>query len=195
MAQPHEPPLNFGLVAPGIYRSGMPGRNSVAYLRRLGLRTLVRLVDGPAYPPAVEEWIAAARVAVIDCRVGTNREPLVAMDGGALAEALAAAQRPERQPVLVHCLRGQRETGVLVGCMRQQQRWSLVATFDEYRRFAGSAASLLDLQTIELFGGASTPPPLPPLPPLPPQSPQSPRPPLPGGFLRFWPDWSSCWIR
>ena len=51
----------------------------------------------------------------------------------------------------VHCLAGQRATGVLIGCMRRAQRWSLAAIFDEYRRYADKTASLLDLQTIELF--------------------------------------------
>ena len=34
---------------------------------------------------------------------------------------------------------------------RRLQHWSMAAIFDEHRRFASTGASLLDLQTIELF--------------------------------------------
>jgi len=56
----------------------------------------------------------------------------------------------------VHGLRGQQRTGVVVGCLRRLQRWSLSPTFDEYRRHAATASSLLDLQQIELFDPLSS---------------------------------------
>ena len=45
----------------------------------------------------------------------------------------------------------------VVGCLRRLQRWSLSPTFDEYRRHAATASSLLDLQQIELFDPRSAP--------------------------------------
>lgn len=157
-----EPPLNCGMVFPGVYRSGFPGRHNIAFLQRLGLRTLLRLVDCE-YHPAVGEWIAESGVRVICCSMAPNQEPFVGPDSGTLSVALAAVQQPDLRPMLVHCLRGQQATGVLVGCLRRQQRWSLTATFDEYRRYAGPAASLLDLQMIELFETGTAPTPSPPL--------------------------------
>ena len=73
------------------------------------------------------------------------------MDQAVLLTALRALLDHQNHPVLVHGLRGQQRTGVVVGCLRRLQRWSLSPTFDEYRRHAATASSLLDLQQIELF--------------------------------------------
>lgn len=35
------PPINFALVAPGLYRSGHPNRRNFDFLARLGLKTVV----------------------------------------------------------------------------------------------------------------------------------------------------------
>jgi tyrosine-protein phosphatase SIW14 len=48
-------------------------------------------------------------------------------------------------------LTGKNRTGCVVGCLRRLQGWSLTAIFDEYSRFAGAAATSLDLQFIELW--------------------------------------------
>ena len=39
------PPLNFAIVAPGVYRSGHPNRKNHPFLRRLRLRSLLYLGD------------------------------------------------------------------------------------------------------------------------------------------------------
>ena len=41
-------PMNFGMVSPGIYRSGFPSRHNLSFLKQLNLRTLVALDDGKA---------------------------------------------------------------------------------------------------------------------------------------------------
>ena len=40
------------------------------------------------------------------------------------------------QPALLVCRTGRYVTGVVVGCLRKLQRWSLASIFEEYRRFA-----------------------------------------------------------
>jgi tyrosine-protein phosphatase SIW14 len=35
------PPINFALVAPGVYRSGHPNRRNFGFLARLGLKAVV----------------------------------------------------------------------------------------------------------------------------------------------------------
>jgi len=177
-----EPPLNFGLVSPGVYRSGFPGRHNLSFLQRLGLRTLVRLVDCD-YHHAVSEWIDENGVRVLSFGMTMNQEPFVGLDSATLLAALSAIQQPELRPLLVHGLRGQQATGVLVGCLRRQQRWLLTAIFDEYRRYASSAASVLDLQMIELLDASAQRRPPQPL-QMPFQAPASvlpPPPPVPDG--------------
>jgi tyrosine-protein phosphatase SIW14 len=144
------PPLNFAHVGPGVYRSGFPGRHNLTFLQRLGLRTLVRL-EAAEYPPEVAAWIEEQGIRIVQCATTRNREPFVSMDQAVLLTALRALLDHQNHPVLVHGLRGQQRTGVVVGCLRRLQRWSLSPTFDEYRRHAATASSLLDLQQIELF--------------------------------------------
>ena len=144
------PPLNFAHVGPGVYRSGFPGRHNLTFLQRLGLRTLVRL-EAAEYPPEVAAWIEEQGIRIVQCATTRNREPFVSMNQAVLLTALRALLDHQNHPVLVHGLRGQQRTGVVVGCLRRLQRWSLSPTFDEYRRHAATASSLLDLQQIELF--------------------------------------------
>ena len=97
------------------------------------------------------EWVDENDVHVISCCMTPNQEPFVGLESTALLAALAVIQQPDLRPLLIHCIRGQQTTGVLVGCLRRRQRWSLTATFEEYRRYAGPTASMLDLQMIELL--------------------------------------------
>ena len=145
-----QPPLNYGLVCPGVYRSGFPGKRNISFLQRLHLRTIIRLAEGE-YSSEVKAWIASDNVHVLECVTKTNREPFWGMDTSALLHALRAVTSKSSSPVLVHCLRGAQATGVLVGCLRKLQQWALAVTFEEYRRYAGPSASLLDLQMIELL--------------------------------------------
>ena len=110
-----------------------------------GLRTLVRL-EAADYPPEVAGWIEEQGIRIVQCATTRNREPFVSMDQAVLVTALRALLDHQNHPVLVHGLRGQQRTGVVVGCLRRLQRWSLSPTFDEYRRHAATASSLLDLQ-------------------------------------------------
>lgn len=144
------PPLNFALVGSSIYRSGFPTRHNLSFLQTLGLRTLLRIEDC-AYPPDLKEWIDSCGIQVVDCIMIPNQEPFLTMDHSILAEALRVVLDTQSHPVLIHSLRGQQRTGVLVGCLRRLQRWSLAAIFEEYRRYASVSSSLLDLQYIELF--------------------------------------------
>lgn len=46
------PPINFSLVAPGLYRSGHPNQKNLGFLKRLKLKTIVYLEDGDYRPDA-----------------------------------------------------------------------------------------------------------------------------------------------
>jgi tyrosine-protein phosphatase SIW14 len=104
-----------------------------------------------------------------------NKEPFVDIPDAVIRDALVDLLDSRNHPILIHCNKGkvtsslrlifsshlltlclvfgdeQHRTGCLVGCLRKVQRWSLTSIFDEYRRFAGSKARILDQQFIELF--------------------------------------------
>lgn len=56
-----------------------------------------------------------------------------------------------KYPLLVACNLGRHHTGTVVGCMRKLQRWNLTSILEEYRRYAGTKARLLNEQFIEFF--------------------------------------------
>ena len=144
------PPMHFAMVAPGVYRSGYPTRHNLAFLHNLGLRTIVNLEPTP-HAADLLSWISEHDIKVVEADVAACMEPFVVASEEEIARVLRILLDASNHPVLVHSLRGQARVGVVIGCLRRLQNWSLTATFDEYRRFAGITANLLDLQCIELF--------------------------------------------
>ena len=105
-------------------------RHNLTFLQTLGLRTLVRL-ENEEYPPDLKDWIDASGIRVVDCILTANKEPFQTTDPATLAMALGSVLDAKQHPVLVHSLRGQRRTGVLIGCYRKLRSWSLAAIFEE----------------------------------------------------------------
>lgn len=68
------PPLNFDMVAPGVYRSGHPNERNFRFLQRLNLRSIVYLANDD-YRENVREWAAAEHLNVFHHRVNMNKEP------------------------------------------------------------------------------------------------------------------------
>ena len=147
------PPITFARVTPGVYRSGFPTTRNLHFLKRLGLKTMIKL-DHDAYHDETNQWIADCGIEVVKCDVKANKEPFIIADPEEICKALRVLLDPARHPVLIHSLVGQARVGVVIGCLRRMQRWSLVAIFEEYRRFAGITSAQLDLQCIELFDTA-----------------------------------------
>ena len=83
--------------------------------------------------------------------VDGNKEPFDEIPEPVIRRALIAVLDTQNHPVLIHCNQGKHRTGCLVGCLRKVQQWSLVAIFEEYRRFAGNKARVVDQQFIERF--------------------------------------------
>ncbi len=144
------PPLNFSMVAPGVYRSGYPNKRNFPFLKRLGLRSICYLCPED-YLHANSEFMQQHGIQLLQFKILGNKEPFVDIPEEMIASALAAVLDTRNHPLLIHCNKGKHRTGCLVGCLRKVQRWSLTQIFDEYRRFAGNKVRMLDQQFIELF--------------------------------------------
>ena len=142
-------PVNFGMVADGVYRCGLPEPRHATFLDALRLRcVLVLCPEGP--PDDLAAWAADRGVTVL------APSSVQSGKGTALREAAARdvvdiLRNPAQHPVLVTCAVGRYRTGVAVGCLRKTQRWTLSAILEEYRRFAGAKARLDNEEFIELF--------------------------------------------
>ena len=131
------PPLNFDMVAPGVYRSGHPNERNFGFLKRLNLKSIIYLANDD-YRENVVQWAHREGIHIFHHRVTMNKEPFTEMDEDEVASALT------------HILdERQYRVGCVVGCIRRLQRWSHISLLEEYARFAGEKMS--DEEFIERF--------------------------------------------
>ena len=145
------PPLNFSMVIPGIYRSGLPKRSNFGFLRKLGLRSMVSLMHRQ-YDSENTRFAEQNGIQLFHRAIDSNKEPFMAPNLHDVVQLLHILLNPDHHPILVHCTKGQHRTGCLIGCLRKLQNWSLSSIFQEYTHFTTPRYSrMLDHQFIELF--------------------------------------------
>ncbi|CEG35992.1 protein tyrosine phosphatase [Plasmopara halstedii] len=144
------PPLNFSMVASGVYRSGFPNRKNHAFLQQLGLKSVLYLCHQGHQPENIA-FFQENNIKVYQCPIDGNKEPFISINPDAMANALRNLLDVRNHPILVHCTKGTHRTGCVIGCMRKMENWSLTSIIDEYCRFAGPRMRLLDQQFIEFF--------------------------------------------
>ncbi|CAG8788194.1 13776_t:CDS:2, partial [Dentiscutata erythropus] len=117
------PPLNFAMVAPGVYRSGHPNHE---------------------FNEELSQFVKDQKIQVFHYKIDGNKEPFIEIEQKEISNALVKVL------VLIHCNKGKHRIGCLVGCLRKLQKWSLTSIFHEYRRFAVTKV-LADQEFIEIF--------------------------------------------
>ena len=145
-------PHCYGVVDRGIHRSAEPQPQHFPFLQSLRLRTCVMLMPDPS--PEYVEWLTSHNIRIVTPHEAHNSEditagptdgskglvrPFSSLDGlsqQSVTNILGLLIRAEHHPVLVTCPTGRYRTGVVAGCLRKVQRWSLVIVLEEYRRFA-----------------------------------------------------------
>jgi tyrosine-protein phosphatase OCA1 len=147
------PPALFGLVEPGVYRCSVPQPEHHAFLARLRLRTVV-LLSSELPSGALHKFFQTHRITVVHAGLShwvPERESAPIMSDQLLKEALEAVLDHARHPLMLMCASGGRLTGIVVGCLRRLQHWSVTAVVHEYRRFTGNRSAYLDEQAVESF--------------------------------------------
>lgn len=144
------PPDNFAMVEPGIYRSGFPGKKNFAFLRTLGLRSVLYLCPED-YPEANLAFFTQQHVQLMQYGVAGNKEPNIEMPYDLISESLVFVLDTRNHPVLIHCNKGKHRTGCMVGVLRRALGWNLASVFEEYRLFSRPKERLMDQQWIELW--------------------------------------------
>ena len=144
------PPNNFALVFPGVYRSSFPKRKNFDFLKRLKLKTVLSLVLED-YPEANQAFLKENGITLLTLGVSGNKEPFADIEEDTIRRAVEALLDKRNHPILIHCNKGKHRTGCLVGCLRKVCGWALIATLDEYIRFAGNKPRYIDQQFIEFF--------------------------------------------
>ncbi|KAK9763782.1 tyrosine-protein phosphatase siw14 [Basidiobolus ranarum] len=144
------PPENFNLISPFVYRSAFPKKKNFAFLKKLGLKSILTLILED-YPDQNMKFLEASGIQLLQFGVAGNKEPFVDIPEDKICAALAALLDKRNHPILIHCNKGKHRTGCLVGCLRKLQHWSYTSIFDEYRRFSHPKSRSMDQQFIELF--------------------------------------------
>jgi tyrosine-protein phosphatase SIW14 len=150
------PPLNFAMVMPGIYRSGFFNSRNYRFLQHsLKIKSVLHV----SFDSYVEhkigqdnvEFMKASGIQMFSCKMKAHKEPFGNTEEKVVAEALSILLDIRNHPVLVHDDKGKHRAGVLIGCLRKVQGWSLASIFHEYALFTMGSVRLLDMQWIEFF--------------------------------------------
>ena len=94
-------PLHWGVVEPGVYRSGFPVAETFPLLSRLGVRTVINFQD--RLPLDYKAFLADQGVQYVHAPVKGNKVHHEEMDWGRVSAALALISNTTFHPILVHC--------------------------------------------------------------------------------------------
>ncbi|RKO93618.1 protein-tyrosine phosphatase, partial [Blyttiomyces helicus] len=144
------PPLNFAMVAPGVYRAGYPNKKNFPFLQKLGLKSIMYLCEDD-YSDENSSFLKANNIDIFLVKISGNKEPFGEIDQGQIAGALVKVLDQRNHPILIHCNKGAHRIGCMIGCLRKLQNWSMTSIFDEYRRFAGTKIRIADQEFIEVY--------------------------------------------
>lgn len=141
-------PFNFALVVPGVYRSSYPQTEHHQYLKSLGLKTIITLVN-KEFPEGFKAFMQENGIR--HCLINVEATKRADIPESTLHAILNIVLDPVCQPVLIHCNHGKHRTGCVVAAIRHWQNWPCQRIVDEYKRFAEPKARLGDLQYITNF--------------------------------------------
>lgn len=86
------------------------------------------------------------------CAAGaSDHRSLMSLPEPVVVSLLHVMLDPQYYPLLVTCAKGRYRTGIVCGCLRKIQNWSLLAILEEYRRYAGDKSRGENEEFIELF--------------------------------------------
>ena len=144
------PPVNFSLVAKGIYRGAYPNITNFPFLKHLHIKTILFL-SPQDYVPQNRLFLDENHIKLITVGMVGNKEPFTTIPKEQMLKALKEITDIQNHPIYVHCRKGIHQTGAVIGCLRKIMKWSLVSIFEEYRQYAGRKSREIDLQYIELY--------------------------------------------
>ncbi|KAI9142625.1 tyrosine phosphatase putative [Paraphysoderma sedebokerense] len=147
---PLVPPLNFAMVAPGVYRSGYPNKKNLPFLKKLRLRSILYLCP-EEYSSENLQFLNDNNIQFFHYHISGNKEPFVEIESSDICSALAKVLDESNHPMLIHCNKGKHRIGCVVGCLRKLQNWSMTSIFDEYRRFAGTKIRIADQEVVYIL--------------------------------------------
>lgn len=132
------PPINFALVAPGVYRSGHPNRKNFSFLLGLSLKTIIYL-ESMTYRPDSQVFVDSCNIHLHTFDLSDESSLFTPKGKEEIAAVMALVLDRRNHPVLIHDDMGKSTVSLVCALLRRLQRWSLTGIFAEGDMFAGHA--------------------------------------------------------
>ena len=123
---------NFQQVNANLYRGGQPTEEGIGQLKQMGIKTIIYLRGADEKAKREETWAQNARLQFINLPLSNWFGPKDAQ----IEKILAEINKPENQPVFVHCQRGADRTGTIIAVYRiTHNNYTAKRAFDEAKDF------------------------------------------------------------
>ncbi|KIW26808.1 uncharacterized protein PV07_06613 [Cladophialophora immunda] len=143
-------PVNFQVIAPGLYRSSYPQYAHFETLADLGLKTIVTLVSGPL-PVDYQKFIASHGITHYTIPILANKDPEAYTPDAVVCKVVELMLDPSNYPMLIHCNKGKHRSGCITAAFRKVTGWTLDACIEEYERYSKPKSRDLDKVFIARF--------------------------------------------
>lgn len=121
---------NFRQVNTNLYRSGLISKESIPYLKELGIKTVVTFDNRLARVEEEQKFLEQTGIRFISIPWSGWDKP----DDRTIRRIQDLMNDPANQPVLVHCKHGQERTGVVVATWRiAHEGWNFERAFNEMK--------------------------------------------------------------
>ncbi len=123
---------NFYPVNAVLYRGGQPTEAGIKELAKMGVKTIIDLRGADERAKNEDKWAQNAWMKFINKPLNNWRGP----KNKQIEEILAEIDKPENQPVFVHCQRGADRTGTVVAVYRMtHDNWTAEEANTEAKKF------------------------------------------------------------
>ncbi|CAJ2511969.1 Uu.00g075940.m01.CDS01 [Anthostomella pinea] len=149
-----KPPLNFGTVLQGLYRSSYPEAEHYSFIQGLKLKTIVTLVS-KEMPDGFQQFMDANGITHKIFDMGGTKKEKIPVE--LMQSIIKVVTDKENYPMLIHCNQGKHRTGCVVGVIRMTNSWDTKRVLEEYTTFAAPKVRETDLKYLTNFKISSLP--------------------------------------
>ncbi|EXJ86390.1 hypothetical protein A1O3_03341 [Capronia epimyces CBS 606.96] len=143
-------PVNFQVIAPGLYRSSYPLFAHFELLADLKLKTIITLVPQPL-PLEFENFISSNGIVHHHIPILANKDPTVYSPDEIVNKVVKLMLDPANYPMLIHCNKGKHRSGTICAAFRKVTGWTLEACIEEYEQYSKPKDRDLDKVFIERY--------------------------------------------
>jgi protein tyrosine/serine phosphatase len=123
---------NFFQVNSNLYRGGQPNEDGVKALAKMGVKTIIDLRGEDDLAKKEEKWTEDSGMKFINVSLSNWFGP----KDSDIDKIVALINKPENQPVFVHCKRGADRTGTVVAVYRMtHDSWTAKEAKKEAKKF------------------------------------------------------------